>query len=377
MNNFIPFSRPYSTGDELGLLKQTLDSQHWQGGGKFTHECEQILERLTGSAKHLLTHSCTGALEMIPILLDMVPGDEVIMPSYTFVSTANAFVRSGVVPVFVDIDAQTKNIDPAEVVKAITDRTKAIVAVNYGGVCAPLDHLLKIAAKAGVPLIEDAAQSIGAKFNNKPLGSIAPLATFSFHATKNIACGEAGSLAINDVRYVSRAEIILEKGTNRQAFMAGQTDKYTWVDVGSSFLPSEFTAGILKTQLEHINQINSMRMQAWETYHEALAPLESAGTIQRMFIPDYCQHNAHVYYMLLPNLDSRIAFLKSMRKQNIQATFHYVPLHDAPGGITYGRSVGPLSNTRSTFERLVRLPLYPNVPTDQVLDATFTAMESI
>ena len=271
MSEAIPFSRPFATGDELQLLEQTFRSEHWHGNGAFTAECERMLSELTGSHRHMLTHSCTGALEMIPILLDLKPGDEVVMPSYTFVSTANAFVRCGAVPVFIDIDAKTKNIEPNAVKAAITERTKAVVAVNYGGVCGPLDQLSELCQQHDVAFVEDAAQSIGSSYQGKPLGSFAPLAAFSFHATKNIVSGEAGSLAINDEKHLHRAEIVHEKGTNRQEFLAGQSDKYTWVDIGSSFLPSEFTAAILKAQLGHIQKINGMRMDAWKAYHAAFA----------------------------------------------------------------------------------------------------------
>lgn len=373
----IPFSKPYSTGSELKFLEETLVGQHWQGGGPLVKECENLLATLTSSNRHLLTHSCTGALEMIPLLLALMPGDEVIMPSYTFVSTANAFVRCGAVPVFVDIDKNTKNLCPNNVEHALTRKTRAVVTVNYGGICAPLDELKLLTDNRKIPLIEDAAQSIGSTYKGKPLGSFAPLSTFSFHATKNIAAGECGSLAINDPKYLHRAEIILEKGTNRTAFIQGETDKYTWVDVGSSFLPSEFTAAVLKAQLACLEEINSKRMTAWSAYHSAFEALEQKGVVERMYIPNECEHNAHLYYLLLRDLESRNRFLSWMRKHNIQATFHYVPLHSAPAGKKFGKTSGSLSNTNSTFERLVRLPLFPGVPHERVIDAAIYFFERV
>lgn len=370
MSDMIPFSKPFATGDELKLAQEVLQSGHWHGNGLFTKSCEKILQNLTESKRHLLTHSCTGALEMIPLLLDLGPGDEVIMPSYTFVSTANAFVRSGVTPVFIDIDAKTKNIESTAVEAAITDRTKAVVAVNYGGVCGPLDQLNDLADSRGITLIEDAAQSIGATFKGRPLGSFAPLAAFSFHATKNIVAGEAGSLAINDEQFLRRAEIVHEKGTNRQEFLAGLADKYTWADIGSSFLPSEFSAAILQSQLSNVEMINAQRMKAWEAYHEGFAALESGDVLQRMHIPQHCQHNAHVYYLLLENLERRNLFLQWLRDRRIQATFHYVPLHSSPGGRRYGRVSGSMKNTDLIYERLVRLPLFPGVAHERVIAET-------
>ncbi|MDG2011883.1 MAG: dTDP-4-amino-4,6-dideoxygalactose transaminase [Pirellulaceae bacterium] len=364
----IPFSHPFATGDELAELTQVLSGMHWQGNGNVRAECEGVLSELTKSRAHLLTHSCTGALEMIALLLDLNPGDEVIMPSYTFVSTANAFIRSGAVPVFVDIDQNSKNIDHNQIESAITNKTKAIVAVNYAGVCSPLDKIEEIASNENLAFIEDAAQSIGAKYKNKPLGSYAAMSAFSFHATKNIAIGEGGSLAINDAKYLDRAKIIHEKGTNRSAFLAGETDKYTWVDQGSSFLPSEFTAAILKAQLRHLKKINGMRMEAWDAYHSAFADLENRGFLERMYVPKDCKHNAHIYYLMLRNLETRDAFLAWTKSRNVQATFHYVPLHSSPAGIRFSRTSGTLANTDDTFHRLVRLPLFPGVPYGRVID---------
>ena len=370
MNNkdWIPFTKPLVSGKELEFITSTLNNSHWHGDGPFTRDCEELLTQITGIKPHLLTHSCTGALEMMSLLLDLKQGDEVIMPSYTFVSTALAFARCGAVPVFIDIDSKTKNIGVKQVQKAITNKTKAIVAVNYGGVCAPLDELRTIADQANICLLEDAAQSIGAKFKQQHHGSFASLSAFSFHATKNIAAGEGGSLAINDPKFIERAEIIREKGTNRSQFLQGQVDKYTWVDTGSSYVPSEFNAAILKAQLTSLTEINSKRMRAWNAYHAAFEQFENAMILERMFIPPDCQHNAHVYYLLLKDLQTRNRFLEWMKKKKIQATFHYVPLHSSPAGKKYGRAMGSLQNTVNIYERLVRLPLYPEVPYERVIN---------
>lgn len=365
----IPFSKPYLIGNEEEYLLEALHSGHLQGDGILTERCEQLLAEKTASTRHLLTHSCTAALEMAAILLELAPGDEVIMPSYTFVSTANAFVLHGGTPVFVDIQSENQNLDCEAVEAAITSKTRALVAVNYGGMCANLLLLRKICDDHGLVFIEDAAQSIGAKFEGKPMGSFGDLATFSFHATKNITCGEGGSLAINNRRYLERAEIIREKGTNRSQFMEGAVDKYTWVDRGSSFLPSEVNAAILLAQLEGENKITKMRLAAWREYAEGVEGLVAGGELRRMMIPTACEHNAHMFFLLLNSLEQRNLLLGHLKGRGIGAAFHYVPLHSSPAGKKLARISGSMVNTDSTFETLLRLPMYPGVPTKEVLIA--------
>ena len=372
----IPFSKPYLTGNELPYIQESLLSGFVQGDGPFTHRCESLLEKLTNAEKHLLTHSCTGALELVALLLGLGDGDEVIMPSYTFVSTANAFVLHGATPVFVDIEVDTRNMCVSACESAITDKTRAIVAVNYGGMCPELDKLAELAKKHGIALIEDAAQSIGAKYKGKPLGAYGELSTFSFHGTKNIISGEGGSLAINHKKHIERAEILREKGTNRSLFMAGQVDKYTWVDKGSSFLPSDMTAACLLAQLEQVDEINGMRMDVWNEYHDSLLGLHADGRIELARVPEGCEHNAHAFTFLCRDIEDRDGFLAWMRDRGISATFHYVPLHSAPEGIKCGRVGSSMKGTDEVFERLVRLPLFPGVDSKRVIDATRSYLQS-
>jgi len=373
--NKIPYSLPYLTGNEQLYINKAFNAGILHGDGPFTHQCESLLAELTDSRKHLLTHSCTGALEMAAMLLNLQSGDEVIMPSYTFVSTANAFILHGGVPVFVDIDENTPNMNVRACAEAITQKTKAIVAVNYGGCCAPLDELVTLSRKHDLVLIEDAAQSIGASYKGRPQGSFGDLATFSFHGTKNIVCGEGGSLAINNPQFIERAEIIREKGTNRSLFMSGQVDKYTWVDKGSSFLPSELSAACLLAQLEKVDEINEMRLKAWNYYASVFAELRDSGRVEMMQIPEGCQHNAHVFYLMLHSLEDRNGFLSWMGEKKIQATFHYVPLHSSPAGKKYARVSGSMFNTDKAFERLVRLPLYPDVEFQRVIDTALSYLK--
>jgi dTDP-4-amino-4,6-dideoxygalactose transaminase len=357
----IPFNKPYMTGKELWYIAQAHANYSLAGDGDFTKKCHDWLEKQTGCHKALLTHSCTAALEIAAILVNIEPGDEIIMPSYTFVSTANAFVLRGGVPVFVDIRPDTLNIDETKIEVAITSRTKAIVPVHYAGVACEMDTIMDIAHRHNLIVIEDAAQALMSSYKGKPLGSIGHLAAVSFHETKNIISGEGGALLINDDRFAERAEIIREKGTNRSQFFRGQVDKYTWCDIGSSFLPGELIAAFLLAQMEEAQSITERRLDAWGKYHEALAPLEQSGKIRRPVIPEGCQHNAHMYYILVESLEKRTEMIIRLKSQDINAVFHYVPLHTSPFGKDRGRAIGTLSNTLGLSDRLLRLPLWVGI----------------
>ncbi len=354
----VPFNRPYMTGKEPAYIAQAHSNGHLAGDGNFTKLCSSWLEARTGSAKALLTHSCTAALEMAAILADLKPGDEVIMPSYTFVSTANAFVLRGAVPVFVDIRPDTLNIDETLIEAAITEKTRAIVPVHYAGVGCEMDAIMDIARRHNLLVIEDAAQAVMASYNGRALGSIGHMGTLSFHETKNIISGEGGALLVNDPELAERAEIIREKGTNRSQFFRGHVDKYTWVDLGSSYLPSELAAAFLWAQMEEADSITLRRLALWDTYHQRFAAAEAAGWCRRPIIPAACCHNAHMYYLLLGDLETRDAFIARLKAMDIHTVFHYVPLHSAPAGRRLGRSHGALSNTDRVSESLVRLPLW-------------------
>ena len=354
----IPFNKPHMTGKELWYISQAHASGHLAGDGQFTKKCSAWLVQRTGSQRALLTHSCTAALEMAAILADVQPGDEVIMPSYTFVSTANAFVLRGATPVFVDIRPDTLNIDETRIEEAITPRTKVIVPVHYAGVSCEMDTIMEIARRHNLLVIEDAAQGIMSTYKGRPLGSIGHMAALSFHETKNIISGEGGALLINDPRFVERAEMNREKGTNRSQFFRGQVDKYTWVDVGSSYLPGEIVAAFLWAQMEEADAINKRRLDIWSNYNQWFANLEKAGKIRRPTVPRECVHNAHMYYLLLPSLGHRTAFIERLKTNDINAVFHYIPLHSSPRGQSIGRAVGDMTNTNIAGERLVRLPLW-------------------
>lgn len=354
----IPFNKPHLGGKELWNIAQAHAKGQMAGDGSFTKQCQAWLEQRTGCRKALLTHSCTAALEMAAILADLQPGDEVIMPSYTFVSTANAFVLRGAVPVFVDIRPDTLNLDERMIEAAITPRTRAIVPVHYAGVGCDMDAILAIAERHGLLVIEDAAQGIMATHRGRPLGAIGHLGTLSFHETKNIISGEGGALLINDPALAERAEIIREKGTNRSQFFRGQVDKYTWVDIGSSYLPGEIIAAFLWAQMEEADAITARRLAIWQRYHAAFEPLERAGRVRRPMVPDGCGHNAHLYYLLLRDLEDRTDFIESMRQAGISCVFHYVPLHSAPYGAAVGRCQGSLHTTADVADRVVRLPLW-------------------
>ena len=355
---YIPFNRPYATGKELVYVAEAQRNHHLSGDGPFTKRCHQWIEVQTGCARALLTHSCTSALELAALLLDIKSGDEIILPSYTFVSTANAFVLRGAVPVFVDIREDTLNLDERLIEAAITPRTRAIVPIHYAGVCCEMDSIVAIARRHDLRIVEDAAQAIMAGYKGRAPGAIGDLGTLSFHETKNIMSGEGGSLLVNDPGLVLRAEIIREKGTDRGRFFRGEVDKYTWQDVGSSFLPNEITAAFLWAQFEQAQRITAERLAIWQRYHEMLAPLESQGLLRRPIVPADCQHNGHMYYILVPSEAERRRVLEGLKENGIGAVFHYVPLHSSPAGLRFGRAHGDLSLTTSLSQRLVRLPMW-------------------
>jgi dTDP-4-amino-4,6-dideoxygalactose transaminase len=354
----IPFNRPYATGKELVYAAEAQRNYHLSGDGPYTKRCHQWIEERTGCTKALLTHSCTSALDMAALLLDIDNGDEVILPSFTFVSTANAFVLRGAVPVFVDIREDTLNLDERLIEAAITPRTRAIVPVHYAGVSCEMDSIIAIAKRHNLRIVEDAAQGVMASYKGRALGAIGDLGGFSFHETKNIISGEGGSLLLRDADLVLRAEIIREKGTDRGRFFRGEVDKYTWQDVGSSFLPSDIIAAFLWAQLEEAQRITRERMTIWQRYHETLAPLERQGLLRRPIVPAECQHNGHLYYILLPPEIDRQSVLDELKRNGIYAVFHYIPLHSSPAGMRFGRTQGDLSLTTSLSQRLLRLPMW-------------------
>ena len=362
----IPFNRPFIVGKELIYIQQAVSNWHLSGNGPFTKKCHTWLEERVGCCKALLTHSGTAALEMAAILADIQPGDEVIMPSYTFVSTANAFVLRGGVPVFAEIRPDTLNLDESRIELAITSRTRAIVAVHYAGVACEMDAIMAIAERNNLLVIEDAAQGMMSAYKRRPLGSIGHLAAVSFHETKNVMCGEGGALLINDPRWIERAEIIWEKGTNRNQFFRGEVDTYTWVDVGSSYLPSEINAAFLFAQLEEAQSIAPRRLRIWRQYHGGFAQLEAQGKVRRPVIPPECQHNAHMYYLLLPDRECRTTLIDKLKASGVNAVFHYIPLHSSPAGRKYGRAHGDLSRTEAASDCLIRLPLWVEMTEEDV-----------
>lgn len=362
----IPFNRPYMTGDELGAIADAVARGHISGNGPYSRRCAEWLELQTSCDRALLTHSCTGALEMAAVLADLRPGDEVIMPSFTFVSTANAVVMRGAVPVFVDVREDTLNIDERLIEAAITPRTRALSLVHYAGVGCAMDEIMELAARYELIVMEDAAQGILASYRGRALGSFGDYAALSFHETKNIQCGEGGALLVNAADAVERAEIIHEKGTNRRAFFRGHVDKYTWVDVGSSYLLSDVAAAFLSAQFEHAEEITSLRRTIWNAYHSAFTDLEAAERLRRPIVPPDCRHNAHLYYILLPTEVDRDVVLRELNASGVNAVFHYVPLHSAPAGELFGRTNGPLDVTDSASGRLLRLPLWAGMTTGEV-----------
>lgn len=358
----IPFNAPPVVGTELDYMQAAMSSGKLCGDGGFTRRCQQWLEHYSGSKKVLLTPSCTASLEMAAILLDIQQGDEVIMPSYTFVSTANAFVLRGATIVYVDVRPDTLNIDETKIEAAITDKTRAIVPVHYAGVACEMDAIMALAEKYDLWVVEDAAQAVMARYKGRPLGAIGHIGCFSFHETKNYTSGgEGGATLINDPALVERAEIIREKGTNRSQFFRGQADKYTWRDIGSSYLMADIQAAYLWGQLEAAGHINERRLRLWHNYAEAFRPLAEAGRVTLPTVPTHCQHNAHLFYLKLRDIDDRAAFIHDMKDAEILTVFHYIPLHSSPAGQRFGRFVGEDRYTTQESERLVRLPLFYNL----------------
>lgn len=363
----IPFNKPYIIGDELKNIEKAVNEYgQLAGDGIFTKKCEEWLESKLGCKKALLAHSCTAALEMAAILVDVKAGDEVIMPSYTFVSTANAFVLRGAVPVFVDIRKDTLNIDESLIEAAITEKTKAIVAVHYAGVPCEMTRIKEICNKYSLFLVEDAAQALLSRYNDKYLGTIGDVSAISFHETKNVISGEGGALLVNNEKLIARSEIIREKGTNRKSFFRGEVDKYTWVDIGSSFLPGELIAAFLYEQLKKSPQINGKRVEIYNKYFEGLRALEKQGKIIRPTFLPMSQKNGHLFYILTGSLEERTDLIKHLRQNSVNSVFHYVPLHQAPAGKKYCRVSGELPVTEDISNRLLRLPLYYELSLDSV-----------
>lgn len=354
----IPFNVPPFVGTELEYVKQAIDAHKICGDGQFTKKCNQWIEERFSAQKVLLTTSGTTALDMAALMCDLQPGDEVILPSFTFSSTATAFVLAGAKLVFVDVRPDTMNIDETKIEAAITDRTKVIVPVHYAGVACEMDTIMAIAKKYNLKVVEDAAQGVMSTYKGKALGTIGDFGCFSFHETKNYSMGEGGALIINDPAYNERAEILREKGTNRSKFFRGQVDKYTWVDFGDSYLPSDMNAAYLWAQLQVADEINDSRLHVWNTYHAAFKPLAEAGKVELPTIPADCVHNAHMFYLKCKDLQDRTAFINYLKQNDVMAVFHYVPLHSAPAGLKFGRFHGEDVCTTAESDRLVRLPMY-------------------
>ena len=356
--NHIPFNRPVITGKELFYISQAIHSGKLSGDGNFTKKCHQILEQTLNVPKALLTTSCTHALEMAALLLDIRPGDEVIVPSFTFVSTINAFVLRGVKPVFIDIREDTLNMDESQLGRLITPRTRAILPVHYAGVGCEMDTICKIAAEHDIAIVEDNAHGLYGKYKGQFLGTFGAFATQSFHETKNFTCGEGGALIINDPKYVDRAEIIREKGTNRSRFFRGQVDKYTWVDIGSSYLPADILAAFLYAQLESREDIQIKRKNIWEFYNRNLEAWAEKNGVRLPIIPSHCDQSFHMFYILMPSLQDRQALISHLRSRDVQSVFHYLPLHLSDMGLKFGGKPGDCPITESISDRLLRLPFY-------------------
>lgn len=354
----INFNEAPFLGNEFDYIKEAIDSKHISGDGKYTKLCNEILENSTQTKKALLTNSCTAALEMSALLLDLKHGDEVICPSYTFVTTASSFALRGAEIVFSDIRNDTLNLDENLLEQAITPKTKAIIPVHYAGVSCEMDKISDIAKKYNLKVVEDAAQAIGSFYNGKSCGSIGDFGCFSFHETKNISCGEGGALLINNKDFVEQAEVIREKGTNRSKFFRGQVDKYTWVELGSSYLPSDMLAAYLYPQLLRREQINAKRIEIWNNYHKNFEEFENKEIIKRPIVPVHCKHNAHMYYLRFNDLGTRTKFITFMKEHDIMCVFHYIPLHLSPAGQKYGKIAGKMSVTDNVSNTLVRLPLF-------------------
>jgi len=367
----IPFNKPFTIASELDNISAAVREGHLAGDGRFTRQCHQWLERNLGARKALLTHSCTAALEMAAILCDLAPGDEVIMPSFTFVSTANAFVLRGAVPVFVDIRPDTLNLDERLVAKAVTSRTRAIVPVHYAGIACEMDALMAIARERDLVVVEDAAQGVLSEYKGRKLGAIGHLGCLSFHETKNVISGEGGALLVNDPRFLERAEIIREKGTNRAQFFRGEVDKYTWVDIGSSFLPSELIGAFLWAQLENAATINAKRVKLCAAYLAGLAEMQRTGKLELPKPePEGVRGNGHLFYVLLKDLETRAGLIAHLKSRGMHSVFHYVPLHSSPGGKRFGRAAGALPVTDAIADRLLRLPLFYGLEEEQVTAIT-------
>ena len=362
----INFNVPPYVDTAMKYIKECVENQKICGDGSYTKKCNEWIEKKTGTTKCLLTTSCTHATELAALLADIQPGDEVIMPAYTFVSTADAFVLRGAVPVFVDIRPDTMNIDETKIEAAITDKTVGIVPVHYAGVACEMDTIMEIAKKHNLWVIEDAAQGIMSTYKGKALGTIGDFGCFSFHETKNYSMGEGGALLIQDEKYIEDAEILREKGTNRSKFFRGQIDKYTWVNYGSSYLPSDMNAAYLYAQLEIAEEINEKRLACWNRYFENLKPLEEAGKIKLPTIPADCVHNAHMFYFKAKDLEERTEFIDFMKQKDILTVFHYIPLHSAPAGLKFGRFSGVDEYTTKESERLIRLPMYYDLSLEEV-----------
>jgi len=354
----INFNEAPYLGYEFDCINDAVNSKHISGDGKYTKLCNAVLEKQTDTKKALLTNSCTAALEMCALLLGLKQGDEVICPSFTFVTTASAFALRGANIVFIDIKDDTLNLNENLLEEAISSKTKAIIPVHYAGVSCELDKILEISKKHNIAVIEDAAQAVGSFYKDKSCGSIGDLGCYSFHETKNISCGEGGALLINNEDFIEQAEIIREKGTNRSKFFRGQVDKYTWVELGSSYLPSDILAAYLFSQLSKCEQINNKRIELWNNYHKNFDEFEKKEVIRRPFIPANCRHNAHMYYLRFNNLDIRTKFITYMKHNDIMCVFHYIPLHSSPAGQKYGKTAGKMDITDNVSETLVRLPLF-------------------
>ncbi len=374
MSTTIPFNRPVTVGKEFTYIQETIENMDLSGDGAITKKCHSLLEDILQVPKVLLTTSCTHALEMAALLLNMQPGDEVIVPSFTFVSTINAFALRGVRPIFADIRPDTLNLDESKLEKLITPQTKAIVPVHYAGVGCEMDTIMDIAGRYGIPVVEDNAHGLFAKYKGKYLGTFGCLATQSFHETKNFTCGEGGALLINEPYYIERAEIIREKGTNRSRFYRGQVDKYTWVDIGSSYLPSGILAAFLYAQIEARQQIQGKRQQIWEYYYNHLQDWAQEKGVRLPIVPPECEQAYHMFYMLMPSLEKRQALIAHLRSQGISSVFHYLPLHLSQMGRKFGGSEGDCPVTESVSDRLLRLPFYNNL-TEEDLARVVTSIK--
>ena len=380
MSDPIPFNRPFVSGNELGYLEQAIAARDLAGGGEFTERCQEWLRGQTGSPLALISHSATGALEAAMMLAELGPGDEAVMPSFGYPTMATAVVRQGATPVFVEIDPATLNVDPERVAAAVGERTKAIVAVHYGGVACDMGRLGEIAVAHDLALVEDAAHCLLAEQDGRALGSIGDLGAISFHETKNVTCGEGGVLLVNDPALAERAQVVWDKGTNRAQFMHGEVDRYSWVDVGSSFGASDLTAAFLLAQLEAAAEVTARRRAIWGRYHDAFEELEREGRVRRPATPPGSLHNGHVYYLVLPSAETRSAFIERLREQEIATVFHFVPLHDSPAGQRFGRVEGPLDHTEEMAGRLVRLPLFAELgdaEVDRVIEAATAAVREL